>query len=435
MTEDRSGTETAFLYELARDSKTTELVAYLRRGSSPVVRRRAAEMLGDFAADTGRADGATQEVIRALIQAVQADDDDTVRARAIDALYRHGPDTLERLVREMSAFDVEADTDSTTERATTRLLEEWLEADYPEFRMVAATALGRMGGTGSLATLVGTTTDPEPRVRVRAVRSCGLLGDDRCVGALRSRLDDDRLRVREEAVRALGAIGSEAALRSLGPVVEADEESLRRATIEELGQFGSSEPVDILLRALEDDTASVQRAALLSLVELFVEAPGERRQTVRETVAERLSDTDTLAVVPDVIDMLDGSRRTEVRHNAAWLLGRVADADDPDEDRRDAVYDCLLDALGDPDDRTAELAAGSLTDLESERLERRLQILVHDDDVPSDVAGRAAEVLDTVGGSLSGEVVTNAVDYTYVRDPADYTAGHDHDHDDAGREP
>ncbi|QGX94580.1 HEAT repeat domain-containing protein [Haloplanus rallus] len=435
MVEDRSEADTAFLYELARESNTTELVAYLRRGSRPVVRRRAAEMLGDFAEETTRNDGDTQEVIRALIQAVREDDDRSVRARAIDALYRHGPDTLERLVHEMGEFDIEPEegtrSDTAAERATARLLEEWLDADYPEFRMVAATALGRMGGERSLSALVAATTDPSPRVRARAVQSCGWIGDERCVGALRNRLDDDRRRVREEAVRALGAIGSEAALRSLAPVVQADEESLRRAAIEELGQFATLEPVDVLLRALVDDTAPVQRAALLSLVQLFVDAPAERRQEVREAVADRLSNADTLTVVPHVIDMLDESRRTDVRHNAAWLLGRVADADDPDADRRDAVYDCLIAALGDPDDRTARLAASSLAELESEKLERRLQILVHDEDVPSDVAERAEAVLDEIGGSLSGEVVTNAVDYTYVRDPSDYTANHD----DADREP
>jgi len=427
MADDRSEADTAFLYELARESNTTELVAYLRRGSSPVVRRRAAEMLGDFAAATERTDGDTQEVIRALIQAVQDDDDRSVRARAIDALYRHGPDTLERLVRELGEFDIEDDSGVTAEQATTRLLEEWLDADYPEFRMVAATALGRLGGKRSLSPLVSATTDSSPRVRARAVQSCGQIGDKRCIGPLRRRLDDDRPRVRKEAVRALGSIGGEAALRSIAPVVQADEESLRRIAIEELGQFGTLEPVDVLVRALVDDTAPVQRAAILSLVQLFIDAPADQRQEVRAAVADRLSDADTLTVVSHVIDMLDESRRTEVRHNAAWLLGRVADVDDPDEDRRETVYDCLIDALGDPDDRTAQLAADSLVELESEKLERRLQILVHDEGVPSDVAERAAAVLDAVGGSLSGEVVTNAVDYTYVRDPSDYTASHDRD--------
>ncbi|WP_251330083.1 HEAT repeat domain-containing protein [Haloplanus pelagicus] len=435
MFDGRPEADTAFLYELARDSRTSDLVAYLRRGSSPVVRRRAAEMLGDFAERGFEDDRDVEEVVRALIEAVREDDDDSVRARAIDALYRHGPETLERLVHEMGEFETGVDdggdegTDTPPERATTRLLEEWLDADYPEFRMVAATALGRIGGTGSLSALVAATTDPSPRVRARAVQSCGMIGHEGCIGPLRKRLDDPSVRVREKAVRALGAIGSEAALEPLTRVARADEESLRRAAIEELGQFGSLDPVDALIRALADDTAPVQRAAVLSLVELVTDASSDREPTVRDAVATRLSNADTLAVVPQMIDMLDEGRRATVRRNAAWLLGCVADSEDPDDDRRDAVYDCLIDALGDPDDRTARLAAASLVDLESDHLERRLQILVHDESVPEEVTERAETVLDAIGGSLSGEVVTNAVDYTYVRDPSDYTA--DHGADDA----
>lgn len=409
--------DTTFLYELVRDSKTSELVAYLRRGSSPVVRRRAAEVLGDFAEKFD--EDTTEELVRALVEAACEDDDDSVRARAIDSLYRQGEETLERLVREMSDVDDEAMPDLTT----AHLLEDWITADHPEFRMVAATALGQSDDGQSLSALVRATTDPDPRVRARAVQSCGQIGHDRCVEPLRDRLDDSRRTVREEAVRALGAVGSEAALQSLIPVTQADDESLRRAAVEELGQFGNLDPIVVLTKALTDDTDSVQRAALLSLVQLFVEAPKARSQYVRDAVAEQLLSADTRAVVPHAVDMVTESQRAVVRHNAAWLLGHVADPE-ADDEQREAVYDCLIDALDAPDDKTAQLAAASLAELGSDELERRLQILVKDEDTPADVTERAEAVLEEIGGSLAGEVVTNGVDYTYVRDPADYTRQH-----------
>jgi HEAT repeat protein len=413
-------TDTTFLYELARDSRTTELVAHLRRSSNPVVRRRAAELLGDLAEHPDR--DATEEMVRALVDAVRTDDDDSVRARAIDALYRHGEDSFERLVRELSG----ADADAMSERAISRRLKDWLTADLPELRMVAATALGRVGDDDSLAALVAATTDPDPRVRARAVESCGLIGHERCLEPLRARLDDPIDLVRERAVRALGEIGSEEALRSLVPIARDDDESLRRMAVEELGQFGSLDPVVVLVRALTDDTDAVQRAALLSLVELFVDASPERTQRVRDAVAEQIASADTRVVVPHALDMASESRRTAVRHNAVWLLGYVADAD-TDDDQRDAVYDCLIDALGASDDRTARLAVDSLVELGSDELERRLQILVESEDTPGDVTDRAEAVLEGIGGSLSADVVTNAVDYTYVRDPADYTNRHRED--------
>lgn len=410
-------TDTTFLYELARDSRTTELVAHLRRSSNPVVRRRAAELLGDLDEHPDR--DATEEVVRALVEAVRNDNNDSVRARAIDALYRQGEDSFERLVRELSA----ADADTMSDREMSRRLDDWLTADLPELRMVAATALGRIGDDDSLAALVAATTDSDPRVRARAVESCGLLGHERCLDPLRARLDDPIGLVRERAVRALGEIGSEDALRSLVPIARDGDESLRRIAVEELGQFGSLDPVVVLIRALTDDTDAVQRAALLSLVELFVDAPSERTQHVRDAVAEQIASADTSAVVPHALDMASKSRRTAVRQNAVWLLGHVADAD-IDDDQRDAVYDCLIDAFGASDDRTARLAVDSLVELGSDELERRLRILVDDADAPADVIDRAEAVLEGIGSSPSADVVTNAVDYTYVRDPEDYTKRH-----------
>jgi len=45
---DDTNTGTTFLYELARDRETSELVGYLKRGRKPVIRSRAAELLADF---------------------------------------------------------------------------------------------------------------------------------------------------------------------------------------------------------------------------------------------------------------------------------------------------------------------------------------------------------------------------------------------------
>lgn len=347
-------TDTTFLYELARDSRTSELVAHLRRSSNPVVRRRAAELLGDLAEHPDR--DATEAVVRALVDAVRNDD--------------------------------------------------------------------------SLAALVAATTDSDPRVRARAVESCGLIGHERCLEPLRARLDDPTDIVRERAVRALGDIGSEDALRSLVPIARDDDESLRHIAVEELGQFGSLDPVVVLVRALTDDMDAVQRAALLSLVELFVDAPPERTQRVRDAIVDQIASADTRAVVPHALDMASENQRTAVWQNAVWLFGHVADAD-VDDDQRDAVYDCLIDTLGASDDRTARLAVDSLVELGSDELERRLRILVDDADTPTDVIDRAEAVLEGIGSSLSADVVTNAVDYTYVRDAEDDTRRHRGDDGDA----
>ncbi|MEF8783211.1 MAG: HEAT repeat domain-containing protein [Haloarculaceae archaeon] len=412
MFDDGPERDTAFLYELARESKTSELVAHLRRGENPLIRRRAAETLGDLSDDPTHE--TEEEVIRALIKAVIEDDDDSVRARAIDALYRYGQDSFDRLVEDMTGFDAE----DAPDRLTAKVLERWLDAEYPEFRMVAAAALGRIGNSDALPTLLDTLTDPNPRVRARAVQSCARIGGTNCVAKLQERLEDPALPVRRAAIRALGSIGTRGALKALVPVARTDEEELRRAAIEELGQFGSLEPVDVLLRAIEEDTNPVQRAAMFSLVRLFVEAPTDQSQRIRGTVAERLSDAEVGTVVPHLVDVVTESQREPVRRNALWLLGRVAD---PDGDHRDEVYDCLLDALAGPDEETAQFAAASLAELGSDELERRLHIFVETETTTDAAVERAEAVLEEIGGSPEDELVTNSVEYMYVSDPADYT--------------
>jgi HEAT repeat protein len=412
MFDDEPARDTTFLYELARDGETSALVSYLRRGDRPVVRRRAAEILGDFSDVPQETD--EEEIVQALIEAVREDDDDTVRARAIDALYRHGQDSLDRLISELADFDVR----EAPEWVTARTLAGWLDAEHSEFRLVAASALGRIGGEQAVDPLIDALSDPAPRVRERAARSCGRIGDERCVPALRERLDDRHTIVCRAAADALGAIGTREALRALVSVARADDEELRRIAVEELGQFGSLDPVVVLVRALSDDSEAIQRTAVLSLIQLFADAPDEESETVRAEVARQLRSTRSVAVVPPLLDVLSESDRWEIRRNAVWLLHHVADAD---SDHREGIYDHLIAALGDPDETTADLAAAALADRESEELERRLHILVQDDATDDAVADRAERVLEAIGSDLSQELVTNSVDYTYVADPADYT--------------
>ena len=412
MIDDDPAKDTSFLYELARDREVSALVTYLRRGKRPAVRTSAAEMLGDLS-NTSIPDD-REEAVEGLIRAVQEDDDDTVRARAIDALYRYGEGSLKRLINER----VDADVLDAPDRVAAQALTEWLDSEHNEFRLVAAAALGRVGGRDAVEPLVGALSDPAPRVRERAARSCGMLGDERCVPALQDRLTDRHTMVRRAAADALGGIGTKDALSALVGVARTDDEELRRIAIEALGQFGSLDPLVVLIQALEDDSEAVQRTAIVSLIQLFADAPTEQTQAVRSEVADQLRARSSVTVVPPLLDILTESSRWRIQRNAAWLLGYVTDVD---SDYIDDVYDCLIDALDAEDDVTARLAAASLANLGSDPLERRLHIIVQSEEVSQQAVDHAETVLEELGSDLSKELVTNSVDYTYVRDPSDYT--------------
>jgi len=405
--------DAAFLYELARDFETSEIVGYLRRGKNPAVRQRAAEVLGDLSDVPDYETG--DEVIEALIRTVRdGDEEEDVRARAADSLYRYGQDAFERLIDSISGLDV----DTAPDWVTARVLVDWLSADRPEFRMLAAAALGRLDDDSFLPPLIEALTDPDPRVRVQAARACGLRGDSRCIDPLADRLEDPEAMVREQAAIALGTIGTRRALKQLIPLARTGDETLRRIAVEELSRFRTLEPLVVLVQALEDDSPEVQRTAILSLIELLAGARDEETASVRGEVTSQLAKADTDVVAPLLIDLVAESEQRSVRHNATWMLGEVTDVD---ADCLGAVYDCLIDALDDDDGTTAQLAADSLAKLEGEDLERRLHIFVQDERGSDDAIDRAESVLEAIGSDFSQEVVTNAVDYTYVRDPADYT--------------
>jgi len=417
-TED-SETETTFLYELARRGETSELVGYLKRAENPAVRRRAAELLGEF---DDVEEPRREEIVQALIVAVEADEDDSVRARAIDALYRHGTETLERLIEDLSGGTVSGESG----RETAQRLVEWLDSEHPEFRMVAATALGEIGDERVLPALIGTLDDPDARIRARALRSCGMLGDDRCVPHVRERLNDEYTSVQEAAATALGSIGTERALEALVPVVTSSgTASVRRIAAEELGQFGSLKPLVALVEALQDDSDAVKRAAALSLLQLVSQAPAEHTTQVRETIADQLHGLDDSLVVPPLLDICRETPRTVVRWHAVWFLGRITDHDE-------AVVDALLDALDSDHDSVARAAASSLEQLGGDEVEKRLRIFTQNDDASGEAIDRAESLLEEMRPDAESEVVTNSIDVTYVREPADYTTRHREDDENGG---
>jgi HEAT repeat protein len=404
-----------FLYELARNGQTTELIGYLKRGDSQVVRERAAELLGDFA-DHPTAQR-RDEVVQELIAVVERGDDQQVQTQAIDSLVRYGDDALKRLISQYADFDAE----TVADWKIAEHLVDWLDDDRPEFRLVGAAGLGWFGDAGALPALVTVFTDPNPRVRSRAVRSCGQVGDERCVEALADRLTDPDSRVQKEAASALGAIGTEQALKALIPAARTADTEVRQIALDELGQYGSLKPLVVLLRGLEDSSPLIRRTAVVSLIELFVRAPEDESHEVRSTVASQLETVDSVDVVPELVDIMAESSRWAIRRNAAWLLGRVVDEPTP------AVHECLIDALDDEDETTARIATTALVDIGGEKLDKRLLLFMQNQDEDTPAYERAEYVLDSIGGDTEAKLISTGVDYTYVSTPADYAVSNENE--------
>ena len=81
------------------------------------------------------------------------------------------------------------------------------------------------------------------------------------------------------------------------------------------------------------------------------------------------------------------------------------------------------------DDGLGELAQDSLVELESSSLANRLRIFVQQEGGSAVAIERAEAVLEEIEAERVGEVVRNSVDYTYVREPADYTRKKENERD------
>ncbi|ARS91666.1 HEAT repeat domain-containing protein [Natrarchaeobaculum aegyptiacum] len=391
------------LFELERNADFDGLITYVEESPNPNIRRRAAEILGGLEVDTGPNTCPRDDVIDVLVDVAKDDDNEVVRAAAIDALDQYGQDALEQFIGDISGEDIE----EVAEWKKAQILAGGLQADLPELRMAAATGLGRLGADNVVDTLVQHIEDPDPRVRKRIALALGRIGSPESVPALSKRLHEDAYEVRIEVAYALADIGTTNALNELIDIADDEDEVLRRIAVDALGRLGSIEAVEILANALSDDSDAVRRTAMFSLVQLLSEAPAEASHQVREKIVDELAKAGEREAVEPLIEILDRSTETAQRRNAAWLLGRVAT-----EEFRAEAQEALIETLSDDDEMTAKFAATSLALLDGGDLEDRLLKLVENDHEDVATRSKALFVLGKIGTDQARRRIEGFVDRT-----------------------
>ncbi|ERH12775.1 MAG: HEAT repeat protein [halophilic archaeon J07HB67] len=383
------------LYQLARDNEIEELSHRAQSSDSDAVRRRAAEMLGDV----GEVDDT--QVIDTLSGLALEDDHPEVRAMAVDALSDLGQEALEQLILK----DKEVDTGATDWTAV-QAFGDALASDRAEYRMAAASALGRIGDEDGLRPLVERLSDDDPRVRERVCYALGQIRDPNAVDPLIERLEDDHERVRSAAADALGTIATPPALAALLAMLDDDNAAIRRVAASALGNAGSAEPVPELVEGLGDPHGAVRQAAVFSVIQLLSTAPTDQSHQVREAIVEELEEVDDETVVAPLLEVMEEASEASQRRNAVWFLGRVTDREEPPQE----VVDALVETLSDSDRMTAQFASTSVTELGGLYVESSLIDLLQDNDHPSAARARAAYALGEVGGERAREVLDRMTD-------------------------
>lgn len=399
------------IYTLEQDGDTVELLRLLDESGSPAVRRRASEALGEVALEDDAA-------LDALIRVAADDGDPDVRAAAVDAVDDIGARAIRRLLAAMATRELGPGSAIPSD-----VLADTMDAEMPEVRMAAASAIGHDEATEAVPALLAGLGDPDARVRVRAVRATGRVGDERAVEPLSKLARKAPPGAREDIATALGEIGGEDALAALDPLMEDDSADVRRAAIRALGQFEECRPVGRVVDRLTDEDDELRRAAARAIVDLLSNAPTNDSHELRTAVVEALSTSHEGAVLEALVELFEESSDAVRRRNAAWLLGRVSDGgaaaietlaaglDDDDETVRrfaatslvemgsPAVEEALLDALGSTfgDGRTMLIYVLGKVGTERAR-ERLLELL--DEVENSAVQERTIAALSRLGGTL-----------------------------------
>jgi HEAT repeat protein len=386
------------LYEYERNGEAQEIIRVLRSSENANIRGRAAELLGRLDEHDDRDD-----IVRALITAVQEDDSDAVVGAAVDSLNDLGQDALEQLMTTMADIDIDEGADWVRAKAFIR----GLSADIPELRMAAANGLGELEEGDAIPQLVERFQDPDSRVRARAARAVGLMNDPRATDGLESLLTDPKAAVRLEAAEALGRIGNRQALTALLQLYDDSDERVRRIAVNGFGKFSNDRPVEYLIDALTDESAPVRRTAVFSLIELLSNVPTEQSHEIRETVVEKLSATEDGTVVAPLVEILERGTQASQRRNTAWLLGRVLD----DESNRDAV-DALIVALADGQQMTQQFAATSLAEIGGTYAESELLSLATNDENDSEARAQALFTLGKIGDEETAHEIEQLLEDT-----------------------
>ncbi|MFW6320603.1 MAG: HEAT repeat domain-containing protein [Halohasta sp.] len=376
------------LYQLARTGDDEGIRELLLDSDSPAVRARAATLLGEHA------DSTDTESIEALVSVSVTDDNEEVRAAAVEGLDAIGSEAVEQLLVKITGTKIEEGADW----ATARKFANALSSEVPELRMAAASALGQLGEASAVPKLVEALDDENPKVRVRICAALGQLDHPKAVPALIDRLSDASGEVRHEAAVALASIGTDQALAALLDMLDDSNTAIRRIAASSLGEAGTVRAVQPLTDALADESSAVRSAAVFSIIELLSNAPTQQSHQIRDTVVSELQNSDRATVQP-LIEILDESTQTRQQRNAAWFLGRVVD--EPD----DKTIEVLVKALESSDNSTAQFAATSLSEIGGEDVEDELLEFVSDETNDEEARAKAVYVLGQVGGQRSADKI------------------------------
>lgn len=379
----------------------------LLHADEPQTRQRAAAALGNPSAAIKKHES---KVINKLTKAALTDDSDTVRSEAINALYFHSNEYIDQVASTLA--DQPNDSTETFIR--------WLTSEHAPIRLVGATGIQKAVSEQASLEIKEALADPDPRVQVRAVRAYADV-EPKSVEPIRPLLSTYNSTVRHAAVRALVRIGTPEAFSMLGSVASSNDEQLRKIAVEHLHELDRRRSARVLLHALQDESSTVRRTAMTSVLRLCTDGEAVQPGDIRDVMAtdDSFDRTELIEVLSAVLAETPDHATPAVRRHAVWLLGELTREVDDDE-----AVERLLDPFADSDPMVGDIAAAYLPLFNPTLVEKQVQLLSQYTDLSAATDARVQRVLDRIRQTTAAAVESRSVEYTYVREPADYTKKH-----------
>lgn len=273
-----------------------------------------------------------------------------LRDEIIEALVRHGSTTVDLLVAQLSAEDLEV-------------------------RRSAVVALGRIGDSSATSALVNTLR--EESLAVETASALAQIGDPDAVDGLLNLLGNQDASIRQAAVSALNSLAIPSMSKRIIPLLHDPDPNVRESAAKIAGYFGYREATDDLLALSHDSIEGVRCAVVEHLpfvederaFEVLVNALQEETPNVRAAAARALGNMDAPQVVGYLIKGLS-DEDVWVRYFSARALGRRGSDDSinalakvVETDKFNHVRIAALDSLGQiGGSRIAGIVAGLVSD-------------------------------------------------------------------------
>ena len=256
-----------------------------------------------------------------------------LRDEIIEALVRHGSTTVELLIKQLDAEDLEV-------------------------RRSAVVALGRIGDSRATPALVNTLR--EESLAIDAANALARIGDPRAADELLKLLHNEDAATRQAAVSALNSLGLSQMSERIIPLLDDPDPNVRESAVKIAGYFGYPAAASALVELSRDPNERVRCATIehLPFVEderafdVLVHAMKEETPKVRAAAARALGNMDTPEAAEQLIEGLldeDGW----VRYFSARALGRRRSQDSVDAlekviktEKFNHVRIAALDSLG-----------------------------------------------------------------------------------------